>query len=87
MNNKLNNKENILIKTDQNNLIYIDPNSVTTNSGDVKMRNVNQEEMVMYVNLEADLIPRTTLILGGEQNTLSSIAKGQFNFLSNGRLT
>lgn len=84
MNNKLNNKENILIKTDQNNLIYIDPNSVTTNSGDVKMRNVNQEEMVMYVNLEADLIPRTTLILGGEQNTLSSIAKGQFNLLSNG---
>lgn len=84
MNNKLNNKDNILIKTDQNNLIYIDPNSVVTNSGEVKMRSINQEEMVMYVNLEADLIPRTTLILGGERNSLTSIAKGQFNLLSNG---
>jgi len=83
MNNNLNNKENILIKTDQNNLIYIDPNSVISNDGKVSKRSINQEELIMYVNLEADLIPRSSLILGNEQNKLSSVAKGIFNVLHN----
>ena len=61
-NNKLNSGENILVKVDQNNLIYIDPNSVV-NNGVVEERGVKQENLVMYVNLEADLIPRTTLVL------------------------
>ena len=36
-----------------------------------------------YVNLEADLVPRTTLIGEGDQNTLTSIAGGTLNFMSN----
>ena len=83
MNNNLTNKDNILVKTDQNNLIYIDPNSVVTSNGDVKMRNIEQEDMVMYVNLEADLIPRSTMTVGNNENTLTSIAKGTFNLLHN----
>lgn len=79
-NNKLNDNENILIKVDQNNLIYVDPNSVVVN-GEVQPRNVKQENLVMYVNLEADLIPRTVLNSEDEQSTLVSVAKGTLNLL------
>lgn len=79
--------ENILIKVDQNNLIYLDPNSIV-NDGKIDSRNVNQENLVMFVNLEADLIPRTTLIANENKSSLSSIAKGTFNLMksSNGDL-
>lgn len=80
-NNDLSNSENILIKTDENNLIYVDPNSVLVD-GQVQPRNVSQEKMVMYVNLEADIIPRTTLASDGDKNSLRSIASGTLNFLS-----
>ena len=81
-NNKLNSGEDILVKVDQNNLIYIDPNSVV-NNGFVEERGVKPENLVMYVNLEADLIPRTTLVTGNEASTLTSIAKGTFNLMRN----
>ncbi len=80
-NNDLSNTENILIKTDENNLIYIDPNSVLVD-GQVQPRNVSQERMIMYVNLEADIIPRTTLASDGDKNSLRTIASGTLNFLS-----
>lgn len=79
-NNKLNDNENILIKVDQNNLIYVDPNSVVVN-GEVQPRNIKQENLVMYVNLEADLIPRTVLTSDDKQSTLVSVAKGTLNLL------
>jgi hypothetical protein len=84
-NNKdLSNSENILVKVDHNNLIYVDPNSVVDNDGIIQPRGLKQENLVMFVNLEADLVPRTTLIAdGGQGNTLLSIAKGNFNFLKN----
>ena len=84
-NNKdLSNSENILVKVDQNNLIYVDPNSVVDNDGNIQPRGLKQENLVMFVNLEADLVPRTTLIAdGGQGNTLLSIARGNFNFLKN----
>ncbi len=72
----------ILVKVDQNNLIYIDPNTVVSN-GVIQQRQVEPENLVMYVNLEADLIPRTTLIAGDKSNNLISIAKGTLNFLQN----
>ena len=79
-NNDLSNTENILIKTDENNLIYVDPNSVLVN-GEVQPRSVSQENLVMFVNLEADIVPRTTLV-SGEKSTLRTVAKGTLNFLS-----
>ena len=84
-NSKLKNSENILVKVDQNNVILIDPNSVVE-GGEVAMRNVESENLVMYVNLEADLVPRTILATSGNQQTtgnLLSIAKGNFNILRN----
>jgi hypothetical protein len=80
-NKDLKNNENILVKVDQNNLIYIDPNSVIVD-GEVIPRLVDHENLVMYVNLEADIVPRSTLVSSNDNNTLTSIAKGTFNMLS-----
>jgi len=81
--NNLTNSEEILIKVDQNNLICIDPNSVVDSDGNVQPRGIQQENLVMYVNLEADLVPRTTLINNDNKNTMVSIAGGQLNFMRN----
>jgi hypothetical protein len=84
-NNNLNGSENILVKVDENNLIYIDPNSIV-NGDTVEPRGVSPENYVMYVNLEADLVPRSILTATGDQNLsgkLQSIAKGTLNFLKN----
>ena len=81
-NNDLLNSENILIKTDQNNLVYIDPNSVIEN-GEIAPRGIKHENLVMYANLEADVIPRSYLTGDQSKNTLVSIAEGTINFLSN----
>ena len=82
MASKKGNTNDILVKVDQNNLMYIDPNSVVSD-GQVLMRESKPEELVMYVNLEADLIPRTTLVTGNDASTLTSIAKGTFNLMRN----
>jgi hypothetical protein len=75
--------ENILVKVDQNNLIFVDPNSVV-NNGVVEPRGTNAENFVYYVNLEADLIPRTSLNSSNNGGgTLTSIAKGTLNLLQN----
>ena len=81
-NNDLTNNEKILVKVDQNNLILIDPNSTVSN-GIVEPRGTNAENYVYYVNLEADLIPRSVLVSGNDSNTLSSVAQGTLNFLQN----
>lgn len=80
-NSNLSNSEKILVKVDQNNLMYIDPNSVMVN-GEIHPRGVQQENLVMYVNLEADIVPRSILVSDDEKNTLKTIAKGTLNFLS-----
>ena len=81
-NNKRTTSNDILVKVDQNNLMYIDPDSVVSN-GVIEQRNVEQENLAMFVNLEADLIPRTILISDNSTNTLTSIAKGTLNMLTN----
>ena len=85
-NSNLNSNEEILVKVDQNNIIFIDPNTVV-NGGAIEPRNLKQEDLVIYVNLEADLVPRTRLILATENSSNSnviSIAHGTMNFLKKG---
>ena len=79
-NSKINENEDILIKVDQNNLIYVDPNSVVVD-GQIESRGIKQENLVTYVNLEADLVPRTTLISENQKSTMVSIAEGTLNFM------
>jgi hypothetical protein len=81
--NDTTNSENILVKVNQNNLVYIDPNSVVSN-GIIEPRSTNHENLVYYINLEADLVPRTTLNSNnGGGGQLTSVAKGTLNLLQN----
>lgn len=82
-NDKINHSENILVTVDQQNIIHIDPNSIVDSNGQVQSRLVDHENLVMYVNLEADLVPRTTLYADDRQNPLYSVAQGNFNLLRN----
>ena len=81
--NNVTNTENIHVKVDQNNLIYIDPNSSIDGEGNISPRNVQAEKLVMFVNLEADIVSRSILVSDNETNTLTSIASGTLNFLKN----
>jgi hypothetical protein len=74
-NNKLHVKQ-------ENNLIYVDPNRVVVD-GQIIPRVVEHEKLVMYVNLEADIIPRTTLCSNENKGERTSIAQGRLNFLKN----
>ena len=82
--NKITNTEDIHVKVDQNNLIYIDPNSTIDSEGNISPRNLQAEKLVMYVNLEADIVPRSILASDNETNILTSLASGTLNFLKNG---
>jgi hypothetical protein len=84
-NNDINKTENILVKVDDNNIVYIDPNSVVNNK-QVEMRDVPSENLVVYVNLEADLVPRSILNVNGATGKITEplvIAEGVVNFLRN----
>jgi hypothetical protein len=82
--NNISNTEDIYVKVDQNNLIYIDPNSTIDSEGNISARNIQAEKLVMYVNLEADIVPRSILASSNDTNTLTSLASGTLNFLKNG---
>ena len=82
-NNNINGSENIHVKVDQNNLIYIDPNTVVATDGTLSPRGVKHEELTMYVNLEADLVPRSLLVSDNDKNTLKFVAGGKLSFLNN----
>ena len=82
-NNSISENERILVVVDQQNIIHIDPNSVVTNDGQITSRLVDHESLVTYVNLEADLVPRSFLYSENGTNTLVSIAEGKFNMMRN----
>ena len=60
--------ENILVEFDYNNITIIDPNKVVDADKNVKERYVRQEDLVMYANLECNLLPRTKLAIGTANN-------------------
>ena len=82
-NNKLNQNENILVVVDQQNVVHVDPNTVLDQDGQLQSRLVDHENLVMYVNLEADLVPRSVLYSESDKNTLTSLASGTFNMMRN----
>lgn len=77
-----NNQGDIHVIYDYQNVIYIDPNKVITNTGEVIDRAVVPEEFVMYANLETKVIPRTKLLVGGSiQDNIRNVSIGSLNFL------
>jgi hypothetical protein len=74
---------NILVEFDYNNIIVVDPNKTIDAFGNIKERIVDHENIVMYANLEAEVIPRTKLALGitpSNDNT-RTISVAKMNFL------
>ena len=77
--------ENILVEFDYNNITIIDPNKVIDSDNKVKERYVNQEDLVMYANLECSVLPRTKLAIGTANNdSIRTISIAKINFLKPG---
>jgi hypothetical protein len=82
------NQENILVELDYDNISLIDPNKVIDEEGNVKDRLVRQEDLVMYANLECNVLPRTKLAVGTAMNdSQRTISVGKINFLNPGDKT
>ena len=66
---------------DYNNIIVVDPNKTIDSLGKIRERLVDHENLVMYANLEAELLPRTKLAIGAspeDRVRIVSIAKMDF---------
>ena len=72
---------NIHIENDYQNIFVVDPNKLDLPNGQVEQRNIAQEELVMYANLECNLQPRSKLIVGSTDRQLRQIGLGNINFL------
>jgi hypothetical protein len=73
---------NILVEFDYNNIIVVDPNKTIDDFGNIKERLVDHENLVMYANLEADVLPRTKLAAGGSpEDRIRTISVAKMNFL------
>jgi hypothetical protein len=76
------NSGNILVEFDYNNIIVVDPNKTIDAFGNIRERLVDHEKMVMFANLEAELLPRTKLSVGGSpEDRVSILSIAKINFL------
>jgi len=76
------NSGNILVEFDYNNLIVVDPNKTIDAFGKISERLVDAENLVMYANLEAEVVPRTKLSVGGSpEDRIRTISVAKINFL------
>lgn len=77
------NSGNILVEFDYNNIIVVDPNKTIDGQGNIQERLVDHENLVMFVNLEAEVLPRTKLAVGGSpQDVATTISVAKINFLA-----
>ena len=77
------NSGNILVEFDYNNIIVVDPNKTIDAQGNIQERLVDHENLVMFVNLEAEVLPRTKLAVGGSpQNEARTVSISKINFLA-----
>ena len=73
---------NIYVDFDVQNLIVVDPNKLQDNDGNIRERLVDQENLVMYANLETKLLPRTKLAVGNSvQDAIQTVNIAEINFL------
>jgi len=73
---------NILVEFDYNNIIVVDPNKTIDDFGNIQERLVDHENLVMYANLECDVLPRTKLAVGATgQGEIETISVAKMNFL------
>ena len=76
------NSGNILVDFDYNNIIVVDPNKTIDAFGNIAERLVDHENLVMYANLEAEVVPRTKLSVGASpEDRIRTISVAKINFL------
>lgn len=76
------NSGDILVEFDYNNIIVVDPNKTIDSQKNIRERIVDHENLVMYVNLEAEVLPRTKLAVGGSpKDRIRTISAQKMNFL------
>ena len=82
MADEISNNENIYVEATLPNIVLLDPNKVVEN-GKIKTRAVKQEDLTIYVNLTANITPRSSIVTGVNLETEANIElfDGQINFL------
>jgi hypothetical protein len=76
------NSGNILVEFDYQNIIVVDPNKTIDALGNIRERLVDHENLVMYANLETEVVPRTKLSVGGSpEDRIRTISVAKMNFL------
>ena len=82
--NKFYGNQKVFTDSDFENITIVDPNKIVNEDGTVEERLVNHENLMMYANLEARVIPRTKLAAGTSySNSIKTVGVGQLdvNFL------
>jgi len=80
--NKPDNSGYVYTEFDYNNIIIVDPNKTVDDNGVVSERLIDHENLVMYANLEAKVVPRTKLSVGvSPDDRLRTISVAEMNFL------
>ena len=73
---------NVYVDYEYNNIIVVDPNKTQNSQGKISERLVDHENLVMFVNLEAELLPRTKLAIGASTtDNIKTISISKINFL------
>ena len=82
MANEITNTENILVEFAEQNVVLVDPNQILVD-GKPQQRLVKHEELVIYLNLQARVVPRSKVISGAgvETEALVDIFEGNINFM------
>jgi hypothetical protein len=73
--------EKIYVESSFENILIVNPNKIINSDNNPEDRNVRQEDLVMYANLECNLQPRSRLLVGENDQTLQTIAISSVNFL------
>jgi hypothetical protein len=81
----LNAGESVYVQQVCDNLVLIDPNKITSSDGhSIEERLVRHEDLVIYINLVARVIPRSKLIVGkgaSDTGVKIDLFNGEINFL------
>jgi hypothetical protein len=74
--------ERLFVENFFNNIVVVNPNKVYNQLNEVEDRNVSQENLVIYANLQCSLQPRSRLIKGEDFQEIQTIAASRLNFLN-----
>jgi hypothetical protein len=73
---------NILVEFDYQNIVVVDPNKTIDSFGNIKERLVDHENLMMYANLEAEIVRGTKLSVGDvPSDNTRTVSVAQMNFL------